>query len=127
MRKIESAMIQAIRDAISDPYTKGQQFKGGNTIVFCNGNGVVHAPGFTRWIEIIFHNTVIALIEPQTSRISLYTGGYKTPTTKSRLNAILGSFSNGFYIEQKKGEWVKCKGGYVYDKFTEGDCVTLWP
>jgi hypothetical protein len=127
MRKIETAMIAAIREAIGDPYTDGPQFKGGNTVVFANGNGVVHTPNFTRWIEVIFYDTVIALIEPQCGRISLYTGGHYTATTKSRLNAILSELSDGLYIEQRKGQWFKCKGGYTYDRFTEGSTVTLRP
>jgi hypothetical protein len=126
MRKIESAMIAAIREAIADPYTDGQQFKKGNTIVFCNGSGVVGTPNFSRWIEVIFHNTVIALIEPQTGRLSLYSGGFRTATTKSRLNAILSSLSNNLYIAQKNGEWYIGKGGYRCDSFSEGYPVTLW-
>ena len=126
MRKIEAAMIAAIREAIADPYTDGQQFKKGNTVVFCNGSGVVGTPNFDRWIEVIFHNTVIALIEPQTGRFSLYTKGFRTATAKSRINAILGSLSNGLYIYQKQGEWIVGKGGYRYDSFHEGYPVTLW-
>lgn len=126
MRKLEAEMITAIREAIADPYIDGQQFKKGNTVVFCNGSGVVGTPSFTRWIEVILHNTVIALIEPQTGRLSLYTKGFRTVTTKSRINAILGSLSNGLYIYQQRGEWIIGKGGYRYDSFYEGFPVTLW-
>ncbi len=125
MRKIETAMIDAIRSAIGDLYADGPQFKQGNTVVFCNGSGLAHTLSFTRWIEVIFRGTVIALIEPECSRLSLYSGGFKTATTKSRLNAILRSLSDGFYIEQRKGEWTVGKGGYYYDRFSEGFPVTL--
>lgn len=119
-------MVAAIRAAIADPYCDGRQFKGGNTIVFCNGSGVVGTPSFTRWIEVILCDTVIALIEPQAGRLSLYTKGNKTATIKSRINAILQSLSNGLYVYEQKGQWIVGKGGYRYDNFCEGFPVTLW-
>ena len=125
MRKIETAMVDPIRSAISDPYADGSQFNQGNTVVFCNGSGVAHTPNFARWIDVIFYGTTIALIEPQCNRLSLYSGGVRTATTKSRLNAILRSLSDGFYIEQRKGEWTVGKGGFHYDRFCEGFPVTL--
>jgi hypothetical protein len=125
MRKVEAAMIAAIRKSIADPYAEGQQFKKDNTVVFCNGSGVVGTPGFSRWIEVILYDTVIAIIEPQTCLIGFYSGGFKTPTTKSRLNAVLGAFSNGFHIYQDKGQWYIYKGGRRYDRFDDGFAVTL--
>jgi hypothetical protein len=116
MRKVEAAMIAAIRKAIADPYTKGQQFKKDNTVVFCNGSGV---------IEVRLYDTVIALIEPQIRMFGLYSGGFRTTTTKSRLNAVLGAFSNGFLIYQEKGQWYIYKGGRCYDRFDDGFAVTL--
>jgi hypothetical protein len=126
VKKLETAMIATIREAISDPYTDGQQFKKGNTVVFCYGSGVVGTPNFSRWIEVILYDKVIALIEPQTARLSLYTGGFQTATTISRLNAILESLSNGLYVYRKNGELTVGKGGYRYDSFYEGYPVTLW-
>ena len=38
--------------------------------------------------------------------IELYTCGWNTPTTKSRLNAILSEHANGARIFQKNFEWV---------------------
>jgi hypothetical protein len=118
MRKVEQAMIAAIALRIADPYTEGQQFKKDNTVVFCNGSGV---------IEVILYDTVIAIIEPSSRRISIYSGGLKTTTTKSRLNAILGAFSNGFHIYQEKGQWYIYKGGRRCDRFDDRFAVTLEP
>ena len=51
--------------------------------------------------------------------LELYTCGYKTPTTKARLNAILREHGNGDYIFQKKGEWFINTNGQTIP-FTEG-------
>jgi hypothetical protein len=55
---------------------------------------------------VIFHNTVIARIEPSAQRITFYSGGYYTKTTKSRINTIMRHFTNGFGLFQKNHEWV---------------------
>ena len=51
--------------------------------------------------------------------LELYTCGYKTNTTKSRLNAILQEHANGDYIFQKNYEWFINTNGRVIP-FTEG-------
>ena len=66
---------------------------------------------------VMLHGNHIATIN-ETS-IELYTCGYKTPTTKSRLNAILQEHGNGARIFQSNFEW------FVIDNdnkvpFTEG-------
>jgi hypothetical protein len=126
VKKLETAMIATIREAISDPYTDGQQFKKGNTVVFCYHSGVVGTPNFTRWTEVILYDKVIALIQPSRGRLTLYTGGLQTATIISRLNAILKSLSNGLYVYSKNGELTVGKGGYRYESFYEGFPVTLW-
>lgn len=51
--------------------------------------------------------------------VELYTCGYHTATTKSRLNAILNEHGNGARIFQRNFEWfVKDSGNTV--PFTEG-------
>ena len=127
MRKIETAMVAAIREAIADPYCSGPIFRQSNTTVFQTGNGAIRTPNFSRWIEVILYETVVALIEPQAGRLSLYSGGFRTATTKSRLNAILESMGDGFYIAQNKGQWGIYKGGYFYEPFYEGRPFTLRP
>jgi hypothetical protein len=51
--------------------------------------------------------------------IELYTCGYKTQTTKARLNAILQEHGNGDYIFQKNYEWFINTNGQTIP-FTEG-------
>lgn len=102
MRKIESQMIAAVREVLADSNFVGQYWKSDNTCVFqCKENG----PNGRRWIEIILHNTVVALIEPDAMRISLYTKGWRSATTKSRINAILSDISDGYSVFQKNNEW----------------------
>ena len=51
--------------------------------------------------------------------IELYTCGYKTPTTKSRLNAILQEHGNGARVFQSNFEWFVIDNGQKVP-FTEG-------
>jgi len=54
--------------------------------------------------RVYLHNNLIAEIGP--TYVQLFDGGWQTPTTKSRLNAILKAHGvDGEYIFQKKGEW----------------------
>ena len=125
MRKIEARMVEAIRETIADPYLTGQTFKAGNTVVFQTSGGTVRTPNFYRYVEVIFCDTVIALIEPQSGRMTLHSGGYRTVTTKSRLNAILDSMGDNFSIAQDKGEWKLYRNGYFYENFYDGRTFTL--
>lgn len=117
-------MIQAICETLADARFHGQAFKGGNTTVCQTSSSVLHTPGFNRQIEIRFHGTIIATIEPAL-RLTVNSGGYRTATTKSRLNAILDKFTHGFYIVQKSHVWQIWKGGYYYHDFKDGDTFTL--
>jgi hypothetical protein len=46
--------------------------------------------------------------------LELFDGGYKSVTTKSRLNAILSAHGNGEYVYQKNFNWfVSTKDGEV--------------
>jgi len=83
-RKIEADMISAI-------FAK-KDFTRDNTQVRFDGNN---------W-RVILHNTAIAQCENGILRLA--TGGWKTTTTKSRLNAILRHFGKGG-IFQKDGTW----------------------
>lgn len=63
------------------------------------------------------HGNHIATITD--TSIELYTCGYHTNTTKSRLNAILSEHGNGDYIFQKNYEWFVNTNGQVIP-FQEG-------
>jgi hypothetical protein len=55
----------------------------------------------------LFHvrlwNTNIATINPQHRKMTLRTGGWRTPTTKERLNKLI--YPRGYTIFQKRGSW----------------------
>lgn len=97
-REIEIQMISAIRETLADSNFIGQYWKSGNTCVFQKRE---NGPNGRRWIEVILQNTVIVLIEPDANRINLYSGGFRTTTTKSRINAVLSNLSDGFSIDSK--------------------------
>jgi hypothetical protein len=85
MRKIEQQMNKAI--------TNGVDFKLDNTeVVSC-----------TNVADVYLHGNLIARIGE--TWIELFDGGWRTATTKSRLNAILKEHGNGDCVFQKKGEW----------------------
>lgn len=73
------------------------------------GRPVAHATRMKMWMPahqlpmayIQYHNT--SIVEWTPTRIHFTNGGYKTQTTKSRLNDYLPS---GYRIRQVKGEWV---------------------
>ena len=86
MRKIERLMVAAIK--------AGKDFKLANTeVIAC-----------TNVTDVFLHGNLIARLGE--TWIELFDGGWQTNTTKSRLNAILGTFGlphEGIF--QRKGEW----------------------
>jgi hypothetical protein len=85
MRKIESQMNQAI--------TQERDWKKDNTEVI-NIEGVSF---------VYLYNNLIAMVGD--TWLELFDGGYQSNTTKSRLNAILKTHSNGEYVYQKNFNW----------------------
>lgn len=85
MRKIERQMCAAIRN--------GQTWRNGNTEVrFENGAAIV----------ALHHNRIAYIHKDGTVRISL--AGWNTPTTRSRVNAILDQFVPGpWHVATSKG------------------------
>jgi len=68
-------------------------------------------------IRVELYSTIIAEIYPDMIRI--HTNGYKTKTTKNRINVILTEFCN-VSIYQRNFQWYYTnngKAGYVYDLF----------
>ncbi len=88
MRKIETLMNQAISNSTD--------WKLDNTeVTYYSGHDIS---------RVYLHNNLIAEIGP--TYVQLFDGGWQTPTTKSRLNAILAAHgADGEYIFQKKGQW----------------------
>jgi len=50
-----------------------------------------------------YHNTVVVKFTPKT--ITLNTGGWKTATTKTRMNQASNSFNLGYNVFTKAGQW----------------------
>lgn len=100
-RKIEQQMNKAILNS--------ENWKSDNT-------EVIYSPERDS-SRVYLHGNHIATIND--TSIELYTRGWNTPTTKSRLNAILSEHGNGARIFQSNFEW------FVVDNnqkvpFTEG-------
>lgn len=97
MRKIEQAMIKAIKDQRAG-------WQSGNTSVEC-------ALGAC---EVRLHGNSIARITEDAVCVTL--AGWPTPTTRSRLNAILREFIPGGHVYQSEHcQYVAVLGGGAFD------------
>ena len=56
-------------------------------------------------ITMYYHNTAVAQWDTAQKDVTLYTGGWFTPTTKKRMNQFSDMFNLGFQVFQDKGEW----------------------
>ena len=103
MRKIETLMNQAISNSTD--------WKLNNTEVqYFSGHDIS---------RVYLHNNLIAEIGP--TYVQLFDGGWQTPTTKSRLNAILSAHGlPGEGIFQKAGEWFFKSNDYGTIPFFSG-------
>lgn len=73
------------------------------------------------WTIITYHNTQV--VRFNADFIVLNTGGWKTATTKTRMNQSSNQFELGYYVKQVGGQWyVDFKGGC--NDFN-GDKITL--
>jgi hypothetical protein len=98
MRKIESAMIEAIENQLN--------WQSANTQVI---NSELASDG-TVVSVVKLHGHKIAVIGD--TFIQLFDGGWQTATTKSRLNAILKGFGvagEGVFQKQENGSFVYTK------------------
>jgi len=77
MRKIESLMIQAVRN--------GRDWKSGNTSVDVTDHG----------ITVRLHGNKIAQVDTENQILWVTDAGWQTTTTKSRLNALLAGCCSG--------------------------------
>jgi hypothetical protein len=93
--------------------------KDGNTEVYQAHHGHHGTPGYYREIQIRLHGSLIGVVEPAMMRIRLSDCGYRTATTKSRLNALLRAFVPGEGISQRDFEWYSSQGPW--------DGLDEWP
>jgi hypothetical protein len=88
--------MRVIERQMNDAITTSKDWKNSNT-------EVTYSPERDA-SYVMLHGNHIATIGD--TFIELYTCGYKTNTTKSRLNAILQEHGNGARIFQQNFEWV---------------------
>ena len=119
MRKIETQMIESIRFA--DKSKAGTIFKADNTEVILSHFGIYGTYGYKCHIMIKLHGNLIAMIEDAyRGAVTLYTQGWRTPTTKSRFNAILSHFLPEYRVYQHDRAWYISKNTDRYMEFYEG-------
>jgi hypothetical protein len=104
MRKIEAAMVLAVKAAIEG---NGERYwRNGNTEV-----ELKHCPDLGQVVVVSLHGNVIAEFDVSLAGVRECRGlritdaGWQTTTTKSRLNALLQCFAEGSCLYQKKGQW----------------------
>lgn len=71
--------------------------------------------------EVIYHQTAVVTITA--NKIILNTGGWKTNTTKVRMNQASRVFNLGYTVYQKDFEWYVMRGGRTINFYN--DTLTL--
>lgn len=56
-------------------------------------------------LKVIYHSTVVYRENLRSGEITLNSGGYRTKTTKKRINQAFQEFERPFYIFQKDFKW----------------------
>ena len=60
--------------------------------------------------KVVYHNTAVFIIDHSTRIVTLNSGGYRTNTTKKRINQSLDQFGmGGAHLYQKNFDWFICK------------------
>lgn len=72
-------------------------------------------------LKIKYHNTVV--VEASDSHIILRTGGWKTNTTKTRMNQASNQFELGYQVYQKNFDWFVTYKGETHE--FNGNNLTL--
>lgn len=98
MRIIEEKMLEAI--------SRRQNWRRSNTSVVYVSTANISA--------VYLHDNLIALYLHNTRHVLCSSAGWRTRTTKSRLNALLEQF--GLAIHQRNGLWYLSDGGMFYDE-----------
>ena len=96
MRQIEQNLINAIRG-------KNKAWSKGNTTISYNES--------TETYDVFLHGNKIASIDYDDREVRLSSCGWRTSTTKSRLNAILTALRADGYVRQTQRRWQICSNG----------------
>lgn len=93
MKLIEREMVNAIKNRAN--WSKA------NTMVVTDGGGFR--------TRVYLHGNLIAVIDNLTKTVRVSSCRWQTPTTKSRLNAILNAVGCTGYVAQRNHSWVYAK------------------
>lgn len=82
-------------------------------------------------LRVTYHSTVV--VKATKNEIVLDTGGWKTATTKTRMNQASNQYGLGFRVRQVDGEWLvdhgpagsRCDVHYTTTTMFMGNTVTL--
>ena len=96
MRQIEQNLINAIRE-------RKKAWSQDNTTISYNEN--------TETYDVFLHGNKIASIDYDNREVRLSSCGWRTSTTKSRLNAILTALRADGGIRQTQRRWQICSNG----------------
>ena len=96
MRQIEQNLINPIRG-------KDKAWSKDNTTISYNEN--------TETYDVFLHGNKIASIDYDDREVRLSSCGWRTNTTKSRLNAILTALRADGYVRQTQRRWQICSNG----------------
>lgn len=66
-------------------------------------------------LTVIYHQTTVVKVDHH--GITLNTGGWKTVTTKVRMNQASNQFNLGYSVFQHKGEWYVTWKGQIFPFF----------
>ena len=97
MRQIEQNLINAIRE-------RKKAWSQDNTTISYNEN--------TETYDVFLHGNKIASIDYDNREVLLSSCGWRTSTTKSRLNAILTALRADGGIRQIRNRWQICTNGH---------------
>jgi len=105
---------------LSKKYTQNEwvlaeHLRGANTQIYEKGDGSV---------AVNLHGTEVAVWSPVDNTVKINSGGYKTATTKRRINQVFDLVGLESEIDQKGGEWFLNAPGQDAVPFEEGMVVT---
>ena len=106
--------MRIIEQKIADAIKARRRFMGGNTSVTMIYNDMA----------VSFHGNLIADIAPGQC-VVLDSCGWRTPTTKSRINTILWALGSPVSVYQKNHEWLLDGGLYHSEPFHDGVVVAI--
>ena len=72
-------------------------------------------------LSVVYHNTEVVRVDA--TSITLNSGGYKTATTKTRMNQAANQFDLGYQVNQERGVWFVRHRGNVIP--FDGDEITI--